>query len=193
MPTDLHKKAIDKDSWNYWNVKRVFLSYPCSYFLDYPEVQFEIFNRISVEFKVPFSSIRVAGSAHTGYSFIKKRPFVEKESDLDIAIIDARLFQQLLEHCYERSEGFSPEKFPVDKDTGKSLRNQFMNYSGRGIIRPDLLPSGTEKQRIWSFFNRLSTDYADRFKTITAGIYLSEMIYTLKQRSSLQSSEVEVV
>lgn len=193
MPIDIHKKAIDANSWNYGNVKKVFLSYPCNYFLDHPDVQFEIFNKISGEFKIPFSSIRVAGSAHTGYSFIKKRSFIERESDLDIAIIDARLFQQLLEQCYEISEGFSPEKFPTDKVTGKSLRNQFMNYSGRGIIRPDLMPSGPVKQRIWSFFNRLSNDYTERFKSISAGIYLSETIYTLKQRSSLQSQEVEVV
>lgn len=193
MPTDIHKKAIDANSWNYGNVKKVYLSYPCNYFLDHPDIQFEIFNRISGEFKVPFSSIRVAGSAHTGYSFIKKRPFIEKESDLDVAIIDARLFQHLLEQCYERSDGFSPEKFPIDRESGKSLRNQFINYSGRGIIRTDLMPSGPEKQKIWSFFNRLSNDHAERFKSISAGIYLSETIYTLKQRSSLQSPEVEVV
>jgi hypothetical protein len=193
MPTDIHKMAIDANSWNYGNVKKVFLSYPCNYFIDLPDLQYEIFNKISGEFKVPFSSIRICGSAHTGYSFIKKRPFMEKESDLDVAIIDVRLFQQLLEQCYEASEGFSPEKFPVDRDTKKSVRNQFLNYSGRGIIRPDLMPNGTERQKIWSFFNRLSNEYAQRFKTISAGIYLSETIYTLKQRSSLQSPEVVVV
>lgn len=193
MPTDIHKKAIDAGSANYGNVKKVFLSYPCNYFFDHPDIQFEIFNRISGEFKIPFSSIRVCGSAQTGYSFTNKRPFIEKESDLDIAIIDARLFQQILEQCYERSEGFRPDTFPIDEVTSRSLRNQFMNYSGRGIIRPDLMPKGPEKQKIWSFFNRLSNDYAERFKSISAGIYLSETIYTLKQRSSLLSSEVEVV
>lgn len=193
MPTDIHKKAIEADSSSYWNVKKVYLSYPCNYFVDHPDIQFEIFNKIANEFKIPFSSIRVTGSAQTGYSFLKKRPFLEKESDLDLAIIDARLFQQLLEQCYERSDGFRPDTFPVEEGTKKSLRNQFMNYSGRGIIRPDLMPKGPEKQRIWSFFNRLSNEYAERFKTINAGIYLSETIYALKQRSSLQSPEVEVV
>lgn len=193
MPTDIHKKAIDADAANYKNVKKVFLSYPCNYFFDQPDLEFEIYNKISVEFKIPFSSIRVAGSAQTGYSFINKRPFVEKISDLDIAIIDSRLFQQLLEQCYERSDGFRPDTFPIDEATSRSLRGQFMNYSGRGIIRPDLMPKGPEKQKIWSFFNRLSNEYSERFKSISAGIYLSETIYTLKQRSSLLSSEVEVV
>lgn len=193
MPTDIHKIAIEAGSSNYGNVKKVFLSYPCNYFLDHPDVQFEIFNKISCEFKIPFSSIRISGSAQTGYSFIKKRPFIEKESDLDVAIIDARLFQQLLEQCYERSEGFRPDLFPTEIGTSKSLRNQFMNYSGRGIIRPDLMPMGPEKQKIWSFFNRLSNEYSERFKNISAGIYISETIYTLKQRSSLQSPEVETV
>ncbi|MDD5328582.1 MAG: hypothetical protein PHX38_01145 [Sulfuricella sp.] len=191
MPNNIHKRAIESGSSNYGNVKKVFLSYPCNYFLDHPEVQFEIFNKISCEFKIPFSSIRISGSAHTGYSFIKKRPFLERESDLDVAIIDARLFQQLLEQCYERSEGFRPDMFPTEE--GKSLRNQFLNYSGRGILRPDLMPKGPEKQRIWSFFNRLSNEYAERFKNINAGIYLSETIYTLKQRSSIQSQEIEIV
>ena len=193
MPTDIHKRAIEIGSSNYGNVKKVFLSYPSNYFLDHPDIQFEIFNKISCEFKIPFSSIRISGSAHTGYSFIKRRPFLEKESDLDVAIIDARLFQQLLEQCYERSEGFRPDMFPTEEGTSKSLRNQFMNYSGRGIIRPDLMPKGPEKQRIWSFFNRLSNEYTEKFKNISAGIYLSETIYTLKQRSSLQSPEVEVI
>ena len=57
MPSDLHKKAIDAGSSSYGTVKKVYLSYPCNYFIDHPDVQFEIFNKISGEFKIPFSSL----------------------------------------------------------------------------------------------------------------------------------------
>jgi len=185
----MHRAAIEKEGAAFWNVKRVYLSYPCSYFADRPEEQFDIFNRVSTEFRVPFSSIRICGSAHTGYSFSKSRPFLLGESDLDLSIVDARLFQETLEHCYERSDGFRPDKFPRGKDNG-SLRNQFLSYSGRGIIRPDLMPTGPERQKHWNFFNKLSSDYARSFKSISAAIYLSEGIFVMKQRTSLLSEEL---
>lgn len=188
----IHVKAITSDGALYANVKKVYLSYPCSYFVDKPELQFEIFNKIAIKFQVPFSAVRVAGSAHLGYSYQNKRPFEATVSDLDVALLDSGLFQKLLEKIYEDSDGFSVERFPSN-DKGRSVRDQFLHYSGRGIIRPDLMPNGPKRQEIWSFFNRLSNDYREHFKKISAGIYLSEAIYLLKQRSSLYSVEMDVV
>lgn len=190
---ELHVKALEDNGHNFWNIKRVFLSYPSQFSLNNPEIFFDITNKVSTKFNIPLSSIRACGSAHTGYSFIKKREFLKKESDLDLAIIDARFFQETLEKCYERSDGFRPDLFPKDRKTGQSTRNQFISYSGRGIIRPDLMPTGPERQEMWSFFNKISSDYSEEFKSISVGIYISERIYTLKQRNSLISSELEVL
>lgn len=188
----IHRQAIESQGGNFSVVKKIYITYPPDFFVGNEDLQFDIFDEISKKFKVPLSAVRVAGSAHLGYSFHKKRPFITGESDLDIAIISAELFQRYLEICYEESNGFSPDQFRKD-DQGRSTRNQFLNYSGRGIIRPDLMPKCHQKQDVWSFFNALSVKHNQHFKSISAGFYISEAIYLLKQRNSLNSTEVDIV
>lgn len=192
MVDSIHKTAIMNDGASFSCVKKVYLSYPGQFFLDKPDLQFEIFNKISSHFNVPFSAIRLTGSAHTGYSFHKKKNFTTAESDLDVAIIDSGLFQKYLEISYEYSDGFSPEKFQTDKN-GRSLRNQFVSYSGRGILRPDLMPPCPKKNDVHAFFNKLSIQHSSFFKSISAGFYISETMFLLKQRNSLKSIDMEAI
>ena len=77
---------------------------------------FRILNEICERFKLPFSSVKVVGSAHTGYSYFKERDFVPGESDLDVAIISPSLFQDYSEQVYWMTHRYSDlTKFSRDR------------------------------------------------------------------------------
>lgn len=61
---------------------------------------FEIIDAVSRKFKVPFKAIAISGSGQLGYSYPKKRDFVVGESDLDLAIIDSKVFQTYSESSF---------------------------------------------------------------------------------------------
>lgn len=63
--------------------RRLFLYDFGCVFADNQDRGFHILNEICEKFKVPFSAVKVVGSAHTGYSYLKERNFVPGESDLD--------------------------------------------------------------------------------------------------------------
>ncbi|RYE38997.1 MAG: hypothetical protein EOP24_45500 [Hyphomicrobiales bacterium] len=137
---------------------------------------FEILNSVAEFFNLQFRAIHVVGSAHTGYSYFKGRDFVAKQSDLDLAIIDAELFRQYCEHAFVATKGYTDL-------TGFSSDNypSFKEYLVRGIFRPDLMPGCAHKQRWFTFFNRLSGPYHSLFDNINCGIYLSDQFFETKQ------------
>jgi len=110
----VHKEAIESDikSGVSLNIisRKIFLSYPTAIFHENYDVEFEIKDRIAETFKIPFTSIHIVGSAKTGYSFWKNREFLEKESDLDIAIISSQLFTKMLDYAYTITKGYTDNR-----------------------------------------------------------------------------------
>ncbi len=68
--TDKHNEGIKvgfKTNQSSLDISRkIYLGYPTNVFIDNEEVEFEIRNTIADYFKLPFTSIQVAGSAKTG-------------------------------------------------------------------------------------------------------------------------------
>jgi hypothetical protein len=80
--------------------RRLFL-YDFSYAFSGDEDRgFSILNEIQGHFKVPFSAIRIAGSAQLGFSYFKQHDFLPRVSDLDVAIVSPALFQVYSEFVY---------------------------------------------------------------------------------------------
>lgn len=168
-------------------VRKVYLSYPTFAFQDKDDLKYEIFNEISKFFGVPFTSIQITGSGQIGRSLHKKRDFQEKTSDLDVAIINSSLFIQYMEIVSNETNGYRDvSKFPIDIDNGGTVKQQYLAYLGKGIFRPDLMPSCKKRADIRSFFGRLSTKHSNIFKSINAGIYLSECFFEKKQRTAIE-------
>lgn len=163
-------------------VRKIYLGYPTDVFKGREDIEFEIINEISGFFKVPYNSIQVAGSAKTGYSYHKERNFVEKESDLDIAIISQDLFLKYSEIVFGITKGFSNlSSFSKQKDF-----RDYKEYIAKGIFRPDLMPFGPEKKEWFKFFNGLSRKHFEIFKNINAGIYISQTFFEFKQLDNIE-------
>ena len=168
--------------------RRLFLYDFCYVFEKNQDRGFAILNAICEKFKLTFSSVRVIGSAHTGYSYQKQRDFVPGDSDLDVAIISPPLFQEYSQAVYWLTHRYSDLSKFQRKD-GHSVAQDFRYYLGSGQFRPDFMPECQLKTDWFSFFNRLSNNYTDLFKNINAGIYLSEGFFEMKTVSILEAYE----
>jgi hypothetical protein len=151
-----------------------------------PDRGFQILNAICEKFKLTFSSVRVVGSAHTGYSYLKKRDFVLGESDLDVAIISPWLFQEYSQAVYWLTHRYT-DLTRFQRKAGRSVAPSFREYLGSGQFRPDFMPQCQLKADWFSFFNKLSNGYTDLFKNINAGIYLSEGFFEMKTSSIVEA------
>jgi hypothetical protein len=171
--------------------RKVYLSYPTHALIGYEDKQYEIVNEISCHFSIPIMSIQVAGSAKTGYSFHQKTNFCPKESDLDIAIINSSLYQKYAEIVFRLTEGYSDmSKFDRNKK-GISKANEYISNITKGMFRPDLMPSCPERNQWFSFFYELSRKHDDLFKSINAGIYMSQIFFEYKQKNTITNYKME--
>ncbi|HKV93025.1 MAG TPA: hypothetical protein VJW20_10790 [Candidatus Angelobacter sp.] len=151
-----------------------------------PDRGFQILNTICEYFKLPFSAVKVVGSAQTGYSYYSEHDFRKGDSDLDIAIISPFLFQEYSQTIYWMTQRYTDQtKFP--RKEGVSVAQDFRLYLGSGLFRPDLMPECTLKANWLSFFNRLSTKHTDVFRNINAAIYLSEGFFEMKNASIVEA------
>jgi len=162
-------------------------------FADHPDEGFELFNKISVRWNVPFSSVRATGSAQLGYSYYKGKDFIAGKSDLDISLINPSLFQQFSEFCYVLTNRYSDRtKFGGAGGLKPNEQaNAFLEYLAKGYFRPDYMPTCPKKTGWDEFFGRLATEYYPifKFQTITAGIYLTEGFFEQKQASLVAEFE----
>jgi hypothetical protein len=109
----------------------LFLYDPNQVFLRDPDRGFAICEEIRTRFKIPFSAVRVAGSAQLGYSCHQNRDFVPQSSDLDIAIVNSALFQSYSELVYVITKRYTDlTGFGLKK--GQSTANAFRNYLSAG-------------------------------------------------------------
>jgi hypothetical protein len=166
--------------------RRLFLYDFGCVFADNQDRGFRILNEICEKFRLPFSAVKVVGSAHTGYSYLKERDFAPGESDLDVAIISPTLFQEYSEAIYWMTRRYS-DLTKFHRDQGVSPARNFREYLSSGQFRPDLMPSCQLKTDWFSFFGKLSNKHSDLFKNINSGIYLSEGFFEMKTASILEA------
>ncbi|WP_039914888.1 hypothetical protein [Cellvibrio mixtus] len=167
-------------------VRKVYLAYPTKALIGDEERQYQILNDISCFFNVPIMSIQVAGSAKIGRSVHKQRDFEPGNSDLDIAIIDLGLYQKYMEKIFNVTKGYSDQTGFQIRD-GRSTAEEYLSYLTRGIFRADLMPVCEERKSWNQFFGQLSLRHGDLFKSINAGIYMSQSFFESKQRSVIRN------
>lgn len=160
--------------------RKLFITFPNYILQNNEDIQYDITNKISEYFNIPLYQIKIVGSSQLGYSLIKKTEFVEGLSDLDISIISKDLFVNYLELTNKITNSFTDlTKFRDGND------KSFYKYISKGIFRPDLMPNCDKKREWFNFFNNLSNDYLSLFKSINAGIFISEELFILKQEIML--------
>jgi hypothetical protein len=167
--------------------RKIYLSHPTSAFKDKEEKQFDILNEVRDHFKIPITNIQVVGSSKIGQSLHKKSSFTAKKSDLDLAIIDSNLFVYYTELIYSSTKGFSDLTKFGRNHSGISNFQEYSQYLLKGIFRADLMPSGEVRAEWSTFFGKLSSKHIDLFKSINAGIYLSQLFFEIKQTSTIRN------
>ncbi len=164
--------------------RKIYITYPTYAFNGNQDLEFEILDQISNYFSLPITAIQIAGSAKTGYSYYKSKKFIKGKSDLDVAIIDAFLFQAYCETVMTETKGLkdlSRFKKTEDEDSYRS----YIHYLSIGYFRPDLMPACEPRKHWFNFFNKLSQNYVDYFSDINAGIYFSQVFFEYKQSDNI--------
>ena len=172
----------------YLTSRKLYLSYPTNVFVGEENIEFEIINEIARHFNLPFPSIQVVGSAKTGFSYVKKRDFIQGESDLDIAVINMRLFRLCLDYAYQQTNGYTDLR-SYQRTTDLEVFRQNLLF---GFINPFTLPRGDFREDWIDFFNTLSTQYIDQFKKISGGIYATQYLFEMKQYRAIEHYLEEV-
>lgn len=188
-----HRQNLDKNRLSRTTsremARKLYLSYPTCALADDPETEYAIRNRFAYLYSVPLSGVQIIGSAKTGFSLIKKSVFDPKTSDLDVAIIDARIFQEFWEDSFETSRGFEANRFQDPYKDGQVIvgagKDRFLSYLQRGIIAPEYLPPGHLRQRLIADAERISSNYRQHFAKISAFFYASELFFQNKQQDAI--------
>jgi hypothetical protein len=187
-----HLDVIEKDIRNGIThtdiVRKVYLTYPTFAFIGDEEVQYEILNEIADFFVIPINTIQDTGSGKLGRSLHKDTDFSPLKSDLDISIINSDLYIKYMEIVFKVTDGHRDGTlFPVDLKLGGSVKESYLKYLSKGMFRIDMMPTCGERARVRGFFSRLSTKYSSKFKSINAGIYISQCFFEMKQRSAIEA------
>lgn len=171
---------FDRDEGNFLN--KIFFVYP-PLKISSDEIS-EILQEISDYFGIPFHDIKIIGSSHLGFSFVKPKDsnevkLFDKESDIDIAIINRNLFYNTYCNSFEATNGFIDNT----KFDNARCRSMFKNNILKGYIRPDTI-ANTQFRKDWlRFFKEISIKYE---KKISAAIYLNEVTFHKKIESALK-------
>jgi hypothetical protein len=185
------KKSISDDENSIDIARKIFLSYQTQAFAGREDIEYSIKNSIKNHLKIPFTSIHVAGSAKSGFSFFNQTLFTEGESDLDVSIISLDLYNKLLEISHRETDGFTNlSVFPEYK--GKLTDRQFLNGIKKGYFNPFFMPNCREKMEWLDFFRHLSNDYFKIFKRINAAVYASEYFFEYKQSECIDEFKDKV-
>lgn len=180
----LSRKALPNDRV----AQKIFLSYPTFAFSGNEDLAYQLTSEVADFFNISISSVSVAGSGKTGFSFHKESTFSIKNSDLDLAIIDPTTFLSHLERALRDSEGYQLTKFTTKN--GRSTRNDFMSYLAKGMFRPDLMPIGEERQKLINFKNKLSRNYKLIAADISIALYATEKAFLHKQSRSIEYTNI---
>ncbi|GJJ80203.1 hypothetical protein PcPA57_09230 [Pasteurella canis] len=139
-----------------------------------------IYNEITKKFDIPFNNIFITGSAHIGFS-LKKNCDFNRNSDLDISIISASLFNKILNCILDESNYYRSNHIFKDQEQLRAFKENI----SRGKIHPLYFPNGDTKNNWDSFFQKLSREHHNCFSKITACVYLSEECFRFYQEESL--------
>ncbi|UHQ56642.1 hypothetical protein [Microbulbifer sp. YPW16] len=115
-----------------------------------PDDEFELARSIADHFDTHPANVILVGSGKLGFSIAPHKRYVpfNDKSDVDVAIIDQRLFDTIWWEIHKAN--MTSSNWPN--------RDAFAKYLLRGWIRPDKFPSieAPEVSDWWDFFNSLS-------------------------------------
>lgn len=163
---------------------RCILTGSCAQLAD--NVAYNVRSSISGRFDVEYNNVIIVGSANLGFSIKPKKRYIAfgEESDVDIAIVCSRLFENVWReiYMYDKSGAYWENK------------GAFRKYLAKGWIRPDMLPPSAVcsfSNNWWEYFSSLRIDGCD-YK-ITGGIYHSHFFLRQYQTICIEQCKTELL
>lgn len=138
---------------------------------------FHFRKKIADNFKINFYDVMIVGSSKFGFSPVKLENFTI-ESDVDVVLINERLFDEFYELISEFQYQIKKNQFLLDAKQHKSYV-RFLEYIVTGWMRPDLLPQNTDsfvklKQKWDDFFRGISYSKSEVGNySVKAGLFKS--------------------
>jgi hypothetical protein len=163
-------------------VRRAYFDRPSFALAGKHEVEFEIKRLVADRYRIPFRSVVFTGSAQLGFSPQKDTEFKQGSSDLDIACIDARLFQDVWQSLLNVTRAFSDLSGFNSYQHAERLRDQILR---RSMILFDYLPRSRERAEEQRFLDGLSQRFRGNFGRISMAVYMNEWAFCWKQQSAL--------
>jgi hypothetical protein len=159
-------------------------------FSGYEDRYYEFRKRIADKFNINFHEVFITSSAKLGFNPHKRQLF-SYDSDVDIAIVSASLYESIMEYIHGYQMQLRADRKAVtDRDI--RMYHKFLEYSAIGWMRPDLLPTSfqvTELKRDWfNFFKSLSYGKSEvgNYK-VSAGVFKTYQHLERYSVSGLQS------
>lgn len=120
------------------------------------EDYFDFRNNIADNFNIGFHEVFIIGSAKQGFSYYKNRKGFNYESDVDIAIVSADLYETfrrtIRDFQYKVQSGLA-----TMTDQEKKSYSRLLKWLANGWIRPDLTPFIFDEHSGWDeYFQSIS-------------------------------------
>lgn len=125
---------------------------------------FELKEDIAQYFDINQTQIYIVGSAKFGFSISpqkKYRPFND-ESDIDVAVIDEKVFNNYWKELYEFNINLISRT-----EEEQEIYEEFLDYFFRGWLRPDKFPL-KQKKDWFEYFKKLNGKYGYK---VRVGLY----------------------
>lgn len=188
MPTLEEIRTLAKEHRDpFSRAQRIYLDQPSHAMEGKHATEFEIKRELAEYFDIPFRHVAFTGSAHLGFSPSKGTEFSPGSSDLDVACIDAELFQRYWQVLNESTKafndlsGFSIHKNPLE--AAGTLKEMIVK---RGALYHFLLPKCRRSDLDATFLDGITLSHNHLFSKISVVIYMNEYAFCWKQNSSLQ-------
>lgn len=168
-------RYIDEDKNEFDLINDLYLSYPTLKLST--EDLILIRTRLHKELAIDYSSIKIIGSSHIGFSTYKNTEFSD-ESDIDIAIISERLFNSIHKEVIDKTKGLHDRSLFATGGFGV-FKNNFL----RGYIRDVHLMNTSFKVHVQRLCEDLSSELG---RNVNIAFYLNEDTFRFKVLESIE-------
>ncbi len=158
-------------------------------------------SEVASKLNIEYDDVIIMGSSKNGFSlkpdkdnpgeykfnYFKYNVFdgsIDLSSDIDLTIINSRLFDQEMENIYKHTKLYSNKYLNLYFEDEKNSFHDFARYILRGWIKPDQFP----KQYSWSeTFDSISAFYRRKFDIeVTIALFKSKEYYMTYNRENLK-------
>lgn len=167
---EIMDKYVDESKEEFELINDLYLSYP-TLKLSVADLIL-IRSRLHKELDIDYSSIKIIGSSHIGFSIFKNIEFSD-ESDIDIAIISEKVFNSLHKELIDKTEGLHNLSLFQDKKIFNTFKFNFL----RGYIRDKSLINSSFKVKVQRLCEDLSVELG---RDVNIAFYLNEDTFRFK-------------